>query len=114
MLFLVGRSCLNFSFNVLSFPSAALRSPLREKRTHSEVFFGRDTFSYCFGQRFLGHGSLFNVRSGLVMQVIEESIDVKSMKPSLLVQQSVRTIAVAHGDRKLTRSVWKRRCVLLA
>ena len=34
------------------------------------------------------------------MQVIEESIDVKSMKPSLLVQQLVRTIAVTHGDQE--------------
>ena len=111
MLFFVRRSRLDFSLNIFGFSSAAFGSPLREQSTYSEVVFGRDTFSYCFGQRFLCRGSFFNIRSGLVMQVIEESIDVKSMKPSLFTQGSVRTIAMAHDNREMMRSTWKRGCV---
>lgn len=48
------------------------------------------------------------------MQVIEESIDVKSMKPSLLTRQLVRMIALAHEDTEIMRSIWRRRYVLLA
>ena len=101
VLFFVGQSRLGFSLNVLGFSSATFRPPLREKSTHSEVFFGWDTFSNCFGQRFLRRGSFFNIWSRLVMQVIEESIDVKSMKPSLLTRQLVRMIALAHEDTEL-------------
>lgn len=83
MLFLVRRSRFDFSLDVLGFSSAALRSPLREQGTHSEVFFRRDTISYCLSQRFLCCGSFFDIWSGLAMQVVEKSIDVKSMKPPL-------------------------------
>ncbi len=37
------------------------------------------------------------------MQVIEERIDVKSMKPSLLTQTSVHTIAIADDKWRATR-----------
>ena len=83
MLLFVCRSRLDFSLNVLGFSSAAFGSPLREQSTHSEVFFGGDTVSYCFGKRFFRRGSFFNIRSGFVMQVTEKSIDVESVKPSL-------------------------------
>lgn len=82
MLLFIPQCRLDFSLNVLGFSSAAFGSPLREESTHSEVFFGRNTISYCFGQRFLRRGSFFNIWSGLIMQVTEESIHVKSMKPS--------------------------------
>lgn len=84
MLFFVHRSRIDFSLNVLGFASATFGSPLREQSTHSEIFFRRDTISYCLCQRILCRGSFFNIWSGLAMQVIEESIYVKSMKPSLL------------------------------
>ena len=114
MLFFVRQSRIDFSLNVLGFSSASFRPPLREKSTHSEIFFGWNAFSYCFGQRLLRRGSFFNIRSRLVMQVIEESIDVKSMKPPLLTRKSVHTRALAHVDMEMMQSIWKRRYVLLA
>ena len=104
MLLFNRRSCFDLSVNVLGFSSATLGSPLREQSTHSEVFFGWNTISYRLGQRLLRGRSFFNIWSGLAMQVIEESIDVKSMKPSLLTQRSVHGMMKADDNNKAMRS----------
>ena len=102
MLFFIRGSCFDFSLNVLSFASPPFGPPLREQSTHSKVFFRRDTISDCLGQRLLRRRSFFNVSSWLAMQVIEESIDVKSMQPSLLAPESVHTmvICIAFDNRR--------------
>lgn len=100
MLFFVRRICFDFSLNVLSFSSPPFRPPLREQSTHSKVFFRRNTISDCLGQRLLRRRSFFNIRSWLAMQVIEESIDVKSMQPSLFAPKSVHTMVIAFDNRR--------------
>lgn len=79
MLFLGGGDVLGLY--VFSFPTATFGSPFREKSAQGEVFFWWDAVALIEGV--VGGRSLCQVGCWDIREVLEERVDVESMKPTL-------------------------------